>query len=226
MDATKLYMLAFEYLKKNPYRFNEKEKLKFMQDLRIWVDGNSDVIADEVYDFLIDAGLVEQQRREDEFVSYLNKKYGMIHFGKILDVGAGRLCKLSQALTRYGNKMYAIDPNIRLNRDEARGMQIFVKTEKFLCDDYAKRKKGTLVDIYDHIVGLEPCDATEHIIRQGLKYDKPFDILLCATPHKALSGEEFSSYEDWYKHLESISSEVNIKKVGGSYYASNIEREF
>lgn len=221
MNINDLYMLAFTYLSKNPYRFNEKEKKKFMQDLREWVDGKSDSIADEVYDFLIDVGILKSQGRESEFVSYLNKKYGHLKFGKILDVGAGRMCKLSQALAKYGNEMYAIDPQIRLTQAETRKMGIAAKKDKFCCDEYAKHGKGIILDRYDHVVGLEPCDATEHIIRQCLKYDKPFDILLCASPHDAINGKKFDSYVDWYLYLSMISSEVNISKIGNSYFASN-----
>ena len=223
MTEEQLIFVALDYLKQNPCRFNSQEKAKFMQSLREWLDGKMVEIDDELYDFLIDVGVLKAQRREEEFISYLNKKYGKLKFGKILDVGAGRMCKLSEALTRYGNIMYAIDPNIRLEREETFFKNLAIKKDKFYCDEYAKHGKGTLIDRYDHIVGLEPCDATEHIIRQGLKYDKPFDIMLCAAPHKALNGRKFESYVDWYLYLSSISSEIDISKVGESYYASNVK---
>lgn len=221
MTVSELCTMAMHYLKKNENRFNEQEKKQFMKDLLDWVETRSDTIVDEVYDFLVNLGITPAKTREEEFVSYLNKKYKNLKFGRVLDVGAGRMCKLSQALVKYGNEMYAIDPNIRLLQLEARKMGIAIKKDKFACDEYAKRRMGTLVDRYDHIIGLEPCDATEHIIRQSLKYDKPFDILLCATPHDSLNGKKFNSYEEWYVHLVKISSEVNINKIGSSYYASN-----
>ena len=221
MDLSQLFFMAMKYLEKNPYRFTDAEKVKFMKDLQIWFEGKSQEIADEVYDFLIDVGLYKRQSREEEFISYLNKKYARLKFGKVLDVGAGRMCKMSEILTKYGNRMYALDPNIRLTRGEAAMKNFSIKNAKFCCDDYANHHKGTLVDRYDHIIGLEPCDATEHIIRQGLKYDKPFDILLCASPHNGLNRQKFDNYIDWYCYLNSISKEVNITKVGGSYYASN-----
>ena len=221
MTIVELYNAAITYLNENTNRFDEKEKMQFMKDLQIWAEGKSETIADEVYDFLIHIGLSTAKSREKEFVSYLNKKYGDLKFGKILDVGAGRMCRLSQMLARFGNEMYAIDPKIRLLQHEARKMGIAIKKDKFVCDEYAKHQKGTLVDHYNHIVGLEPCDATEHIIRQGLKYDKPFDVMLCAAPHVGLNGKNFNSYEEWYVYLARISSEVNISKIGSSYYASN-----
>ena len=217
-----LILLALEYSNRNPDRFNAREKVKFIEDLKCWIEGTSAEIDDEVYDFLIDIGLYKKPKREDAFVSYLNQKYGIIRFSKILDVGAGRMCKLSQALAKYGNSMYAIDPKIRLTQNEAKGLGIkSIKLQNFECDEFAKSGRGTPVSYIDYIFGLEPCDATEHIIRQGLKYDKPFDVLLCAAPHKSLDGKEFKNYEDWYEYLSSISAEVEIKKVGTSYYASN-----
>lgn len=231
MRLDQLYVIALNYLKTNPYRFNTQEKTKFMQSLKEWVEGKSIEIDDEIYDFLIDVGLYKKPRREESFISYLNQKYGIIRFSKILDVGAGRMCKLSEALAKYGNSLSAIDPNIRLSKVEANKLGIkSVSTQKFLCDEFAKKGTGTPIYNYDYIFGLEPCDATEHIIRQGLKYDKPFDIFLCVAPHNSLNGKTFDSYEKWYEYLSSISSEVNISKFESTYVASNtsspeIERE-
>lgn len=225
MTSAELNILALYYLQNNPYRFNRQEKDKFLKGLQNWLNGKTNEIDDEVYDFLLDIGIYKQERREDEFISFINQKYGIIRFSRILDVGAGRMCKLSQALARYGNTMYAIDPNIRLLPDEVRKMGIkSIKKELFICDEFAKNGIGTNVRNIDYIFGVEPCDATEHIIRQGLKYDKPFDILLCAAPHKSLDGKIFESYEKWYEYLNSISSEVQIKKFKTSYYASNDKR--
>ncbi len=215
-----------EYLKQNPERFNASEKAKFEQDFAKWLSGEkSHAITDEVYDFLINTGLAKTyQPREQEFVSYLNNKYKNLSFRKILDVGAGRMCKLSVALAKYGCMMHAIDPNIRLSVKEAAALGLkSISTNRFYCDEFSKNGKGTDVAKFTQVVGLEPCDATEHIIRQCLKYDKPFDILLCGTPHRALNGQQFQTYQHWFEYLANISSEVNIQKVGGSYYASNVQ---
>lgn len=227
MTGAELNLLAAYYLQKNPYRFNKQEKEKFLKGLQEWIDGKSEVIDDEVYDFLLDMGLYKKERREDEFISYINQKYGIIRFSKILDVGAGRMCKLSQALAKYGNTLYAIDPNIRLLPDEARKMGIkTIKKEFFVCDEFAKNGRGTNIQNVDYVFGVEPCDATEHIIRQGLKYDKPFDVLLCAAPHDSLDGRKFGHYSDWYEYLLKISAEVDILKFGDSYIAANDPQKF
>lgn len=223
MTIDELIVSAYKYLEKNPERFTSQEKVKFLEDLKEWINGKSNVIADEVYDFLMEFHGAEQKKRHIQYASYLNKKYGSLKFRRILDVGAGRMCRLSETLAKYGAKMYAIDPNIRLSENEAYDKRITAISKKhFECDEFAtKGKKGTYVQPYDMIIGLEPCDATEHIIRQGMKYDKLFNILLCAAPHDALNGRKFERYEDWYEYLASISTEVEITKVNEDYYASN-----
>ena len=127
MTKSELYSVAIKYLDVNEDRFNEQEKVQFMKDLLEWVENRSDTIADEVYDFLINVGISPEKTREQEFLSYLNKKYKNLKFGKVLDVGAGRMCRLSQMLTKYGNEMYAIDSKIRLLPSEAKKMGIAIK---------------------------------------------------------------------------------------------------
>ncbi len=228
MTIDELYESAFAYLELNPERFTDQEKMKFMQGLQEWISGKSETIDDEVYDFLIAAKISDEKSREEQFASYLNGKYGHLAFRRVMDVGAGRMCRLSTLLAKNGARMYAIDPNIRLSEEEAyeRGIAQ-ISTGHFVCDWALERgRKGTNVRPMDILVGLEPCDATEHIIRQGLKYDKPFDVVLCAAPHDSIDGRTFRTYEEWYEYLLSISAEVDIKKVGSSYIASNDPQKF
>ena len=222
---TELFFIAKaeQYLKLNPDRFTTAEKQKFKQGLAEWMEGTSETIDDEVYDFLLSLKVDDRKSREDVFASHIVQKYSCIKFRKILDVGAGRMCKLSNVLSRYGYKMYAIDPNIRLLPKEAGKMKLAsISKNRFLCDEFASDGKGTNVQNYDLIVGLEPCDATEHIIRQALKYDKPFEVLLCAAAHDALDGKKFKTYQEWYDYLKGISQEVKIVKKDNSYIASNV----
>lgn len=227
---TDIFLLAKaeQYLKLNPDRFTTAEKNKFRAGLAEWIEGTSETIDDEVYDFLLSLKIDDRKPREDVFASHITQKYKNLKFRKILDVGAGRMCKLSSVLSKCGYKMYAIDPNIRLTPQEATKQKISsVSKRQFLCDDFAPNGKGTNIQNYDLIVGLEPCDATEHIIRQALKYNKPFEILLCAAQHSALDGTTFNDYKEWYEHLSGISSEVKITQKKRSFFASNVaEKEF
>ena len=219
---------AEQYLKRNPERFTTAEKEKFKVGLAEWLAGTSETIDDVVYDFLLSLKVDERKPREEIFASHITGKYSNIQFRKIMDVGAGRMCKLSSVLAKCGYKMYAIDPNIRLTPKEAGKLKIAsISKNKFLCDEFSASGKGTNVQNYDLIVGLEPCDATEHIIRQALKHDKPFEIALCAAEHDALDGTKFKTYLEWYEYLKGISSEVKITKKRNSYFASNVaEKDF
>ena len=210
-----------EWLKDNPLRLNSEEKQKFLVDLSLYLERKNGVIADEVFDFLVQRGLIYNEPREQSFTSHLIKKYGSLKGVKVLDVGAGRICVLSKAISEKGAKVTAMDTNIRLTEKELEKLNITIVKKLFRCDEFARNGVGTNVGRYDLILGLEPCGATEHIIRQALKYDKPFDITLCATPHKGLRSETFKTYMEWYEHLSKISKEVSIIKRDCGYVATN-----
>ena len=213
--------IAEKYLAKNEERFNRKEQQAFLKSLQLYLNEGSPVIVDEVYDFLLAEGIIKGNSRHLDFANYILYKYSPKNHKKILDVGAGRMCKLSTELAGQGFTVSAIDTNIRLKENELKRRLISkIIKSSFFCDEYSKNQ-GTPVGEYDLLVGLEPCEATEHIIRQGLKYDKPFEISLCYQPHKALSGQTFRTPELWYEYLSSISKEVKIIEQNNDFYATN-----
>lgn len=224
MDIHKIIIpsLAKEYISKNPERFTPEEIKKFNNDLNNYLNNKSKIIDDEVFDFLVYKGLINNGSRHNQFAKYINSKYAPNTTPNILDVGAGRMCHLSHRLSRSGYNMTAIDPKIRLTDSEAQAMNLKIERNNFYCDEYAPQNtSGTPINDYDLLVGLEPCDATEHIIRQGLKYNKPFEVLLCYTAHKKLTGGMPQSPEAWYKYLRNISSEIEVKKYDDSFIATN-----
>lgn len=209
------------WLKENPLCLNNQEKQKFLKDLQDYIEKKKDTISDEVFDFLVQRKIIENEPREQTFLKYLMNKYGSINGVNVLDVGAGRICVLSKSIAEQGGIVSAMDTNIRLSDSTLKKMNINAIKKMFRCDEYTKNGVGTNISNFDLIVGLEPCGATEHIVRQALKYDKPFDISLCAAPHKSLSGEEFITYHNWYKHLQNISKEVKLLKNDCGYVATN-----
>lgn len=207
---------ANEYLKRNPERFNTAEKDKFLLDLKAYLLKQDKAITDEVFDFLVSEKLIKNEPRTQTFIRHLISKYNSSY--KVLDVGAGRMCNLSTELGKRGFKVVSMDPKIRLKDSEIKACKIQrIIKRPFCCDEYGK---GTDISHFDLIVGLEPCDATEHIIRQGLKYNKPFEVSLCYQAHDALSGQKFATPEDWYEYLQQISNEINILKTSDDYIAS------
>lgn len=216
------HTLARQYISENPERLTQSEIKKFYSDLDNFINDKEETIADEVYDFLVAKNLIKKQSRHNQFAKYIISKYNPLSTQNTLDIGAGRLCHLSKRLARSQFTMTAMDPNIRITEDESKKANIQIVKKEFYCDDFSpKGLLGTDIKDYDLLIGLEPCDATEHIIRQSLKYDKPFEILLCAAPHKKLTGEMPKNYELWYKYLKSISSEINIDKYDSGFIATN-----
>lgn len=211
-----IFHKAADYLKHNPERFTSSEKDKFIEDLKSYVLTKDKVIADEVFDFYVSEKLAQNEPRTTSFIRHLIAKYNSSN--KVLDVGAGRMCHLSTELGERGFKVVAIDPKIRLKDSEIkqRKIQRIIK-QPFYCDEYGN---GTDISNFDLLVGLEPCDATEHIIRQGLKYEKPFEVSLCYQAHNALNGKTFATPEDWYEYLQQISNEINITRIDNDFIAS------
>lgn len=227
MDNTLLKLMirkqADLWLKENPLLLNCEEKQKFIGGLQNYLEKENVVIDDEVFDFLVQRKLIKNLPREETFIKYLINKYEKLRNFNVLDVGAGRICALSKSIAKLGAKTTAMDINIRLNNEILRKTKINAIKKLFRCDEFSKNGIGTNINEFDLIVGLEPCNATEHIIRQSLKYDKPFEINLCAAPHKGLNGEIFSTYKEWYNHLSQISEEISIIENDCGFVATNNE---
>lgn len=209
------------WLKENPLLLNSQEKQKFLVGLKEYLEDKDIALDDEVFDFLVQRKLVKNEPREVTFYKYLLKKYKTLKGVNVLDVGAGRICNLSKFIAENGGTVTSMDTVVRLSDDKLKKMNITAIKKLFKCDEFNRNGVGTDISDYDLIVGLEPCGATEHIIRQSLKYDKLFEISLCAAPHQSLSGEKFRTYREWYKHLSNISKEVLIIKNECGYVATN-----
>jgi len=220
-----LIELAHQYLEENPQRYNEKEKKQFMDELLKNMKGDQNFMYDGTYDFLIYYNLIKGVSRHKVFARYLTKRYSPASHKTILDVGAGRLCELSSTLAKKGFNMFAMDPNIRLLPNEAQTLNIHISKNLFACDKYVKGHIGTNVKPYDLLIGLEPCTGTEHIVHQGLKYDKPFEIVLCYEAHEALNGKRFKTVDEWFEYLLKISSELEIIKHNDSYILRHIDNQ-
>lgn len=217
-----IYLRLKTYLSYNPERFNQAEKERLIKGVNDWLGGDEKWILDEVEDFLVWAGVYKHKKREEVFRDYIVSKYSPRLYKNVLDVGAGRVCKSSTMLGEAGYTVTAMDPDIRLQPKEIRDRKIrSIIKRPFVCDQYSRDGKGTDISHMDLVVGLEPCDATEHIIRQSLKYEKPFDVTLCYQEHDALNGRKFRTPEEWYEHLGRISTSIKIDKVGSMYHARN-----
>ena len=223
-----LKIMAEKYLSQNPERFNLQEKQQFKIYLDEFFNSNdrSKGVRDEICDFLVFTKLFNLKQRNEECANYVIKKYGKMNSKRVLDVGAGRTCKLARPLIDAKFEYSAIDPKICLSDNEAKELGIrSINKDYFYCKEFAPNGKATDVKDYNLLIALEPCLGAEHIIRRGLEEGIPFEILLCYENHNALNGKRFRTPEEWFEHLKNISSEVRIEKLPDGYHASGCERE-
>lgn len=119
------------------------------------------VVSDELVDFF--DLLNERTTRWQAFRRYIEINYKLEKYKRVLDVGCGISRDLSLELENKGYIVSSIDPRLK----EANGITTIKDYFNYLKTD---------VSYYDLLVGLEPCDATEHIMKSGLNNNIPFAV--------------------------------------------------
>lgn len=162
-------------------------------------NGSKGVIADELIDILL--WFNGQPTRAEAFAEYICSKVPV--GSKILEVGCGPRATMARKLTKMGMEVVAIDPCLK------------EPTENF------KKEYFTLdydISSYDVVVGLEPCEAIEPLIRVCVKEKKPFIAAPCGQPHKRLNGKLDKNCLTWWNYLKNIHPKIDlnyISMVGG-----------
>ena len=182
-------LLRFEeYKALNPCELTPQQLLTLEKEL---INPRPNKSSDEYVDFKL--WLNGLPLRQERFAEYIAKRLKNHPNAKILDVGCGRLGRLTKMLSKKGFLMTGIDPKLEISSTDS----IKFYKQEF---DY----KTAMLNDYDYVIGQEPCDATEHIVRACLIQNKPFLISLCGTPHKLLSGETPETPYDWFDCLVNI----------------------
>ena len=158
-----------------------------------------------------------------KFAMGLMSDFPRSKYKNVLEVASGNNPKVSNFLAINGYSVSAIDPLIRENSFKNLENLNLIKSN-FFCDDIIGKGKGTDIKDYDCLVGIRSCKATEHIIRQSLNYDKPFNIMLCNCANDSIFGQNFINRDDWYSYLISISQEVKIVPENGYHYITNLDK--
>ena len=176
------------YIDQNPENLTVEQFQFIIED--IFGKEDKGTIHDETFDFFQwQYGL---PGRQETFCKYIMYNYYKKYHGKnVLEVGCGRTAKLSKLLS-YNFRMTAIDPKL-----EIKGYTSF--SYIMGCFD-----KDMPIDKFELIIGLEPCDATEHIVRACIKARKEFVVALCGVPHDSIDGKKFDDVHEWYDYLVSI----------------------
>ena len=190
-----------KFREENPLEFIQEQFDRVEQDLYTPRKG---IASDEFVEFrLWSKGL---KSRQEYFAEFIERILPVSRYKKLLEVGAGRNMRLSKILAEKGYEMTAMDPRLEeeivkdeLVRDksekEASSGKIEGKIERF---EFGK----TNISEYDGIIGQEPCDATEHIVRACIQEKKSFVVSLCGAPHRYINGEMPKDVEEWYSYLE------------------------
>lgn len=185
-----------EYKKKNPNELTEEQFIKIENEMN---HPNGKTISDEYFDFRL--WCLGCSSRQENFAKYVSKHLARKNAKNILEVGAGRTCRLSRMLESEGFNMTCIDPKIEA--ESIKKSNIVIKKEMF-DKTYDLRE-------YNFIIAQEPCDATEHIVRACVEQNKPFIITLCGVPHKLISGKNLENVYEWYGYLLDISTKNDIR---------------
>ena len=182
------------FCKENPLDFDTEQFKKIEADIL----NKKNVVCDEYVDYTLwQKGL---KSRQEYFCECVEKIFPLEKYPHLLEVGAGKKARLSRMLSEKGYQMTAMDPKI---------------TE---CSEYEnlKLQKGSFlfgitdISCFDAVIAQEPCEATEHIIRECVKQEKDFFISLCGTPHTLINGEKPETVFDWYQYLDEISGESSL----------------
>lgn len=186
-----------QYFEQNPDDLTKEQFEKILEDLMHSKERKT--MYDETFDCF--QWLRNAPGRQELFCNYIEQNYSQFFGKKVLEVGCGANAKLSRLLSK-NFVITAMDPAINTT-----SRKIKLIKEKF---DF----QSTAVDEYDLIIGLEPCDASEHIIRSCLQHKKEFIVVLCGTPHKKINGTMPNNIMAWYNYLVSIDKEhLQLEKI-------------
>lgn len=218
-DKTKLQ----EYCSQNPNGLSPEQLDKICAEME---HPKEMTITDEYLDFTL--WCRGMPSRQESFAAYIEKEFPATKGKRILEVGGGIHGRLSLLLAEKGYRMTCMDPELELDGDgnEYRSLpdrsrnlshsdsQTGAKVEfrKELFDYRAVDLSG-----YDCVVGQEPCEASEHIVRACTIQSVPFMVLLCGVPHRLISGELPDDVWAWYRYLREIDPEHTVMELVDLY---------
>jgi SAM-dependent methyltransferase len=159
---------------------------------------NKDTVIDEIGDFY--DYLFGRSYRWTAFVRYIQARYCVDKYKNILDIGCGKQAYTSQELVKRGYNVVGIDPKVK----EIEGLRVIKDYFNYLKTDVSE---------YNLLVGLEPCEGVEHIIRSALRNDKEFAVIPCYASHDSIDGRSFKDYQSYHSYLLNISNEIMIDEV-------------
>lgn len=180
----------------------ERKSENISEKINEFINFSKGVKLTTVHDEFIDFYdiILNKPSRWQAFRRYIETRFPKSDYSSVLDVGCGIFADLSLELISKGYNVSAIDPKVTEIQN--------LKTIKDLFDF-----KTTDISSYNLLVGLEPCDATEHIIRSAISNKKAFCICLCGVPHNnIINGEPFKDLRKWIDYLLNIDTSIIFEK--------------
>ena len=184
------YIYVEKYLRENPNELSESQKAKLRRALSRQLNGT---IPDELLDYML--WLQKKTSRTGEFYRYLAQRIDKFANRRILEVGCGRRALLARRLIEAGLDVDAIDPVLEIESDRFRK-----EAFEYTYD----------LSQYGLVVAMEPCEATEIILRSCLANHVPCIVVACGSPHKAMNGMEFENCYYYWQYLRDISPDISF----------------
>lgn len=137
------------------------------------------------------------------FINILENNFDLNR--NILEVGAGTIPILAKYLSDEKVNVDILEPNIIFDT---------ITKGKIIKEKFTNK---TNINDYDLIIGYNPCQATEGIIKNSIKHNRDFCIALCGC---CFLPEEYTNRtpEEWHKYLFEIA-----KKLGKDNYEIKFE---
>lgn len=137
------------------------------------------------------------------FINILENNFDLNR--NILEVGAGTIPILSKYLSDEKVNVDILEPNIIFD---------IITKGKIIKEKFTNK---TNINDYDLIIGYNPCQATESIIKNSIKHNKDFCIALCGC---CFLPEKYTNRtpEEWHKYLLDVA-----KKLGKGNYEIKLE---
>lgn len=197
------------FKKDNPFEYLPEQFEKIRSDID---DPRGLTVYDETVEFSFwKRGLPSRQECFRDFLKPILERGG---FRSVLEVGGGRTGRLSHLLASEGYRVTCMEPKLGETQGSMKpecgsgnggdtAGQSACQENPVLIKQFFDYHDADLSP-YDIVIGQEPCDATEHIVRSCLAQEKPFVILLCGAVHEYISGGRAANVEEWYDYLEKL----------------------
>ena len=133
----------------------------------------------------------------------------------ILEIGAGNIPILIKYLEEEKINVDIVEPNIIFDN---------IIKGKIIKEKFTEK---TNISNYDLIIGYNPCQATESIIKNAIKHNKDFCIALCGC---CFLPEKYTNRtpEKWHKYLLDVAKKINKDNyiIKFEYFGDNYKIEY